>query len=286
MKNREFHDIAIACDNSFVNHAITMLYSLYKNNSELKFNIHVLDADLNLKHKLKLITFFFRVGFKFQFYKVDYSLIKNAPISNHINLSTYNRIFLPSLLSKNINEVVYIDCDVIIIKNIDPILNCDITNYYVAAAEEIISDDDKRRLDFGNQESYFNAGILKVNLKKWREDEMQDKFIDFISSSLDKIKYWDQDVLNFCLKGNWKRLNQIYNVTHFFFYPNNYPPSYFDLNEHEYQEILENAAIIHYTSHQKPWIEGCKHPKKELYFQYQLTFKQLLFDKLIISTKN
>jgi lipopolysaccharide biosynthesis glycosyltransferase len=104
--------------------------------------------------------------------------------------------------------------------------------------------------------------------------------IDFIVQNPDNITYWDQDVLNYCLKGKWKRLDQKYNVTHFFFYPNEYPPSYFGLNDDEYQEIHNNAVIIHYTSHQKPWIEGCKHPKKDLYFKYELTFSKLLFGRI------
>lgn len=280
MAKKQFHHIAIACDNSFVNHSITMLFSLFKNNSNHKFHIHILDSQINLKNKLKLKAFFFRVGYRFQFYSVDHASIKNAPVNDHINLSTYNRIFLSSLISSEIHELIYLDSDVLIVDKIDPLLNCDVSDFFLAAVIEIIPVSDKRRLGFEEDDKYFNAGILKINLKKWRENDLQSTLVEFIKNNPEKIKYWDQDVLNYCLKGKWKQIDRIFNVTHFFFYPNIYPPSYFGMNEDEYSEILDNPAIIHFTSHQKPWIEGCPHPEKDLYFNYQLTAKKLIFGRL------
>jgi lipopolysaccharide biosynthesis glycosyltransferase len=39
-----------------------------------------------------------------------------------------------------------------------------------------------------------------------------------------------------------------------------------------YNELLENPCVIHYTNSPKPWYAGlkeeCKHPKKNLFFQY------------------
>jgi lipopolysaccharide biosynthesis glycosyltransferase len=282
----EIYHIAVACDNSFVNHTIVTLHSLKKFNSNRTFFVHILDSGISGKFRLKFKLFLFRFGFKFQFYKIDYSQIKNAPVSHHVNLASYNRLFLSNILNEKIERVLYLDSDIIVLGQIDTLLDCDIKDFFVGAAAEIITNSDRNRLELNSFDQYFNAGVLVVNLKKWREENIFSKFVDFISKNSYKIKYWDQDVLNYCLKNKWLRLPQKYNLTHFYFYPNDYTPSYFGLNQTQYEEIQKDPVIIHYTSHQKPWIEGCKHPKKELYFQYQLTFKQLLFDKIIISTKN
>ncbi len=282
----EIYHIAVACDNSFVNHTIVTLHSLKKFNSNRTFFVHILDSGISGKFRLKFKLFLFRFGFKFQFYKIDYSQIKNAPVSHHVNLASYNRLFLSNILNEKIERVLYLDSDIIVLGQIDTLLDCDIKDFFVGAAAEIITNSDRNRLELNSFNQYFNAGVLVVNLKKWREENIFSKFVDFISENSIKIKYWDQDVLNYCLKNKWLRLPQKYNLTHFYFYPNDYTPSYFGLNQTQYEEIQKDPVIIHYTSHQKPWIEGCKHPKKELYFQYQLTFKQLLFDKIIISTKN
>ena len=282
----EIYHIAVACDNSFVNHTIVTLHSLKKFNSNRTFFVHILDSGISGKFRLKFKLFLFRFGFKFQFYKIDYSQIKNAPVSHHVNLASYNRLFLSNILNEKIERVLYLDSDIIVLGQIDTLLDCDIKDFFVCAAAEIITNSDRNRLELNSFDQYFNAGVLVVNLKKWREENIFSKFVDFISKNSHKIKYWDQDVLNYCLKNKWLRLHQKYNLTHFYFYPNDYTPSYFGLNETQYEETQKDPIIIHFTSHQKPWIEGCKHPQKDLYYQYQLTFKQLLFGKIIISTKN
>jgi lipopolysaccharide biosynthesis glycosyltransferase len=208
---------------------------------------------------------------------MDYEPIKSAPVSHHVTLASYNRIFLSSVLDKDVERILYLDSDVIVLGSIDNLLNCDLSNFFVAAASETISKKDRERLEFSTDDKYFNAGILVVNLKKWRESNIESNLVDFIKNHSSKIKYWDQDVLNYCLKNKWLRLSQKYNLTHFFFYPEVYPPAYFGMKQEDYDECVKDPIIIHYTSHQKPWIEGCKHPRSELYFKYELTFKQILF---------
>ncbi len=273
----ETYHIAVACDNSFVNHTIVTLNSLKKFNSNRCFFIHILDSGITGKFRLKFKLFLYQYGFKFKFHKMDYKSIKSAPVSHHVTLASYNRIFLSSVLDKDLERILYLDSDIIILGSIDNLYNCDLSNFFVAAAGETISCKDRERLEFFDDEQYFNAGILVVNLKKWRESNIESNLVDFIKNHSSKIKYWDQDVLNYCLKNKWMKLPQKYNLTHFFFYPEVYPPAYFGMKEDEYNDSVKNPVIIHFTSHQKPWIEGCKHPRKELYYQYELTFKKILF---------
>ncbi len=269
----EIHHIAVACDNSFVSHTIVTLHSLKKCNSNRTFLIHILDSGISGKFRLKFELFLFRFGFKFQFYKIDYSQIKNAPVSHHVTLASYNRLFLSNILDQKIERVL------VVTGQIDTLLDCNIDGFFVGAVAEIISNIDRERLEFNSDDNYFNAGVLVVNLKKWREEKILSKFVNFISENSHRIKYWDQDVLNYCLKNKWFRLPQKYNLTHFYFYPNDYTPFYFGLNQTQYEETQKDSVIIHFTSHQKPWIEGCKHPKKYLYFKYELSFRKLILNR-------
>ena len=275
----KYHHIAISPDENYAHPGLTMLNSLIKNNKNKRFYIHVFDGGIGKKSKLKYLIFFARKKLKFKFYKVDYSKIINAPVHGHVTLSAYSRIFIASLVDPIIQRITYLDCDMTINGDLDGLLNANLENNFLGAVEERVSREVIEKLNHFNN-PYFNSGVLVYNLKIWRENNSEQKMIDFIVQYPDKITYWDQDVLNYCLKGKWKRLDQKYNVTHFFFYPNEYPPSYFGLNDDEYQEIHDNTVIIHYTSHQKPWIEGCKHPKKDLYFKYELTFSKLLFGRI------
>ena len=281
MKFSEYSHIVISPDEKYALHGLKMLNSLVANNRGMRLMIHIIDGDISFKTKLKFQLFFFKNRLSHKFYKFDFSTIINAPTHGHISLSAYSRLFLSSILSEEIFNVLYLDCDLVVVHDLNELMNTKIDDYHIAAIEEIISEEMRNNLELRDS-LYFNSGVMLINLRKWREENIESKFLEFINEKPEKIKYWDQDVLNYCLKNKWLRLPQKYNLTHFFFYPEVYPPTYFGMKQEDYDECVKDPIIIHYTSHQKPWIEGCKHPKKDLYFQYQLTFKQLLFGKLSI----
>jgi lipopolysaccharide biosynthesis glycosyltransferase len=270
------YHIAIAPDNKYANAGLTMLNSLFINNPKIKIYVHILDGGIGLKNKIKYFLFFTKRGIKYKFYKIDYSSIPNAILSNHISMSAYNRIFMSSILKLEIEKVLYLDCDIIIKNSIIELLDTNIDEYYLAGVAEKPTEAVIQNLQL-NKSNYFNSGVLLINLKKWRTEYFEQKLVNFTNNFRNKIIFHDQDVLNFCAKNNWLSLNYKYNVTHFFYYPESYLFDYFGLTEREYLEIKSNPIILHFTSHQKPWIEGCKHPKKDLYFQYELTFKKILF---------
>jgi lipopolysaccharide biosynthesis glycosyltransferase len=258
-----------------------MLNSLFSSNRNHKIVVHILDGGISLKNRLKLSIFLKRIKFKYKFYKIDYTKIKNAPISNHISLASYNRIFLSSVISNKIDKILYLDCDLIVLKDIRSFFEVNLEEFYLGAVREIINSEAKQRLELGEEYHYFNAGVQIINLKKWRLDKFEDVLINFILYKTEKIVYHDQDTMNYCARGKWLELSYNYNATHFFYYPDVYPPSYFGMKQEDYEESVKDPVIIHFTSHQKPWIEGCKHPKKEIYFKYELNFRQIIFNELL-----
>jgi lipopolysaccharide biosynthesis glycosyltransferase len=257
-----------------------MLHSLYASNQNHKIVIHILDGGISFKNRFKLFLLFKRLKFKFKFHKIDYSKIINAPISNHISFASYNRIFLSSVISNSIDKILYLDCDLIVLKDIQPFFDVNIDNFYLGAVREIVNEESKTRLELGEEFHYFNAGVQIVNLKKWRADNFEDILIDFILNKTEKIVYHDQDTMNYCARGKWLELSYHHNVTHFFFFPEKYSSTYFELSDKEYQEIKSNPMIIHFTSQSKPWHSDCQHPKKDLYFQFERTFRNILIGKI------
>lgn len=271
-------NIAITPDDNYAHHGLTMLNSLYLNNNKIKFRIHIIDNGISLKNKIKYILFFIRRGIKFKFYKINFIDIINAPVSDHISIAAYSRLFLSSIIPCNITKIIYLDCDLIVLKEINELFLLEINENYVGAIREIVSEEALERLEITNL-NYFNSGVLIVNLEQWRKDKIEEELIEFVNKYPEKIKFWDQDVLNFCFSNRWFLLDFKFNATHFF-YSNLFNASYFGLNETEYNEVANNPSIIHFTSHDKPWMPRCYHPKKELYFKYELTFSKLLFGRI------
>ncbi|MFY7944234.1 MAG: glycosyltransferase family 8 protein, partial [Crocinitomicaceae bacterium] len=169
MKFSEYSHIVISPDEKYALHGLTMLNSLVVNNRGIPFMIHILDGGVSIKNKLKFQLFFIKNRLKYQFYKIDYSTIINAPTHGHISLSAYSRLFLSSILSKEIIHVLYLDCDLVVINKLDELMNTKIDDYHIAAIEEIISEEMRNNLELRDS-LYFNSGVILINLKKWRQE--------------------------------------------------------------------------------------------------------------------
>jgi lipopolysaccharide biosynthesis glycosyltransferase len=277
MNHRVIH-IAITPDDRYVHQGIAMLNSLRQHNKNHRLIVHILHDHLSFSSRLKLRLFCLKYGLKIQFYQIKESPFHAAPLAYHFSGTVYNRLLLASILNEKIKKVLYLDCDLIVLQDLTELYDTDLARNYLAAVKEIIEKEADERLCLEGSD-YFNAGVLLLNLEIWRKENLEGKFLSFINEKSEKIKYLDQDVLNYCVKNRWIPLEAKHNVTHYFYDYTNYTEVYFGLTKTVYDQIRENPSILHFSGHKKPWIEGCQHPKKELYFQYELSFKNLLFNR-------
>ena len=115
---------------------------------------------------------------------------------------------------------------------------------------------------------YFNAGVLLINLKYWRQYNLLQEFIEFATKYPERIKFHDQDILNYVLRNNKKKLSLKYNVQDGFFKK---VPNISWEYEDELMEAINNPYVIHFTCGgiNKPWCKGCNVPYKEQFFKYR-----------------
>ena len=124
-------------------------------------------------------------------------------------------------------------------------------------------------------DNYINSGMLVINLKQWRIDNIQKRFIEFINYYNGKVFHHDQGVINGVLKDKMLILHPKYNsMTTFYTMSLKNIMKYYNMNEYyneyEIMEARKEGVFIHYTPVfvKRPWIIGCKHPLKDLYIKY------------------
>lgn len=269
MSYTETVNIVCTIDNNYVQHCSALLASLLDNNTELKFEIFIITDGIDSKQKNKLTKFLDDRNQKFSLIIIDESILKGAPVSQHISLATYFRICIPQLLDSTIEKVLFLDSDMVVRKSIAPLWNIDINQYSHAAAENPrVSADYKRNLGIPESSSYFNAGVLLINLRRWRELNVMQTSIEFINQYRDKIHYWDQDALNYVLQDQWLRVESQWNAHGAFF--NSLTLEELGVSSEEYQQTRHNPAIVHFTGGGscKPWHYNCSHPLREEYYKY------------------
>lgn len=164
--------IHIACniDTSYVKYCIVMLTSLFENNQNVSFHIHVITEDLSNECRSQMVEFVEnKYHQRVEFYYVDMDLVKDCPRyaeGSHISLAAYYRIFLGNLLPLKIHKVLYLDCDLVVVGSIEKLWNTDLKTFAVACVEDMWSGREEiyTRLHYPSSDSYFNSGVLLVNL--------------------------------------------------------------------------------------------------------------------------
>ncbi|MDN5026917.1 glycosyltransferase family 8 protein [Streptococcus sp. SPS1] len=161
---------------------------------------------------------------------------KMAPYGCHINYMTFARYFIPQFVEEE--KVLYLDSDVIVTRNLNDLFKIELGNHLVAAAKVVYGLEDR-----------FNAGVLLINNKLWKAENIQRQCIDITNNEHETLIEADQTVLNRLCGQRYIVLDDTYN----------FQIGYDRLAEQRKQYfILEKSlnplpAIIHYLSDDKPW---------------------------------
>jgi lipopolysaccharide biosynthesis glycosyltransferase len=109
--------------------------------------------------------------------------------------------------------------------------------------------------------SYFNAGVMLVDLDKWRAANLLERGRRFANNNPDKMRHWDQDVLNHVFVSDWLAISDRWNACpHLFGLTKEYDDYDYRFTAEETGAIA-NPAIVHFAGPGpiKPWNARCQH---------------------------
>ena len=211
-----------------------------------------------------------RYNVRLKFLEIDLEILKDCPTNtklHYANVMTYARFLLPSMLP-NLDKVIYLDCDLVVCKDLKSLWETDVNDMAVAMAPDYNYNNEETlgRLG-GHVSNYLNSGVIVMNLDYWRKYDIQNKVLTYILDNRDRIIYPDQDALNVILKDARMELPIIYNVAPYLFYKNieNIPGDRYA----EIKEARESPVIFHYMGPTKPWSLGNYIQGNELFLKYQ-----------------
>ena len=192
-----------------------------------------------------------------------------------IAITSYARLFLPSIIPAEVHTLLYLDCDTIINSELTPLSEMELEGHLAAGVLDTLPDEkSKTAIELPINAPYYNAGILLINLKAWREENLQSAFLQYLSEKKGKVHHHDQGILNHVLHGRWKTLPPQFNLTsNYFSHSYDYlkkrnTPFY---SQYEIEHAKTVPCIIHYTEGflVRPWVKGCKHPYKDVFLRHK-----------------
>ena len=239
--------VFFASDDNYIPCLAVAIHSLEKNASKKNnYKLIILHSGMSEKGKQEIKEF------EQENIKIDFKDISNIEndlkddlalrLRDYYSSTIYYRIFIGSLFPEY-HKAVYIDSDVVLLDDIANLYNTDLEGNIIGAIPDGVVHDSKKLQDYVEvndgveNKKYFNSGVLVIDLDKFRETRVVERFVRILTKyNCDTIAP-DQDYLNILCKDKVKYL----------------PLSWDKMPDYCEHLDEKDLHLIHYNMFRKPW---------------------------------
>ena len=268
-------NVVLISDNNYAYLLGGCLCSLLNSNESIEeVNIYIITDNISEDSIEKIRSIADKYGRKIVFLKPP-KMNEGIVVKGSLNISTYYRLMLVSIMPKDIEKILYLDCDVLVRQNLYELWSTDISSSLLAGVYDTTGTYARTAIGLSKDDIYVNAGVLLINLKKWREDHIEEKFLQYLSNMSWKVEFNDQGVINHvCSKHisllnpkfnfmptyerySWKELKRIVNSKSFY-------------SQQELENSKSSPMIIHFAGYafSRPWYEAVETTYSAEYISY------------------
>ena len=244
MNDNNLVPIFYACDSAFLRYTAVSINSLVSNFSkDRKCEIYILNSDIKDNEK-QILDVYNRENVKIIFVDVKEQLVnigKDLPLRDYYSKTTYFRLFIAKMFPQ-FDKAIYIDSDTIVLGDMAQFFDTQIGDNFVGACREQVMVQTDVFGEYVEQvlgidrNNYFNAGVLLINCKKFREENVLGQFINLLSI-YNFVVTQDEDYLNVICEDKVYWIDQSWNTE-----------VYGKIPVRE-----KDIKIIHYIMTSKPW---------------------------------
>lgn len=240
-----------ACDEPFIPYTVVSLYSMIRHASrQYRYRIIILHSGISRESQqtvLALADEHFSVSFEDVSAYLQ-TVSEQLPIRDYYSKTTYYRLFIADMFPEY-EKAIYLDSDTVVQGDISELYATELGDAYVGACHEqaMVQVDAygtyAERVVGVSRHNFFNAGVLLLNGRAWRQHEVLKKFVQQLQIYHFAVTQ-DEDYLNLICKDHVHWLDQRWNTEIFgsIAYP------------------IEEARILHYIMVSKPWhYADCRH---------------------------
>lgn len=250
-------NIAFACDSNYLPHLATAVTSLLENNPEgISRVFHVTDSADSDGYKTFVDYIASTYSLEIETLLFSTRLLTGQFVSGRFTLGTYYKFLLEELLPQDLNNVLYLDSDLLVLSSLHELSDLIPPNSSddqgpLPIVWAVNRDSPEHLLEFGHSgDGYFNSGVMLIDLALWRRMEVTKTLLAVGKELYGRTLLLDQDVLNLVLDGHWSELPGTYNETR-------------GLNGDL------NATILHFVGGNKPWMFGSASEIRKKYNSYR-----------------
>ena len=271
-------NIVYIANEKFALHLGVSLYSLYeRNRHEKEIRVFIISTGIGEDSLGKLKSIAKKFDRVLSVIELD-SFAKYFDVGLQdasFDISKMGRLLVGELLPEDVERVLYLDCDMVILHSIRELYYTKLGKNVVAAIEEpTVLERVRYEIRLDCEASYINAGLLLIDLKKWREENLGEKIISYSKSIWDKSLFGEQDAINGVLRWRIKKLPPKFN-----FFSNYKYFSYrafvkvygavLSYNKKDLKEAKKRPVVLHFAGDERPWCIGSFNPYRRAYFYFK-----------------
>ena len=283
--------LVAAADGNFVMPLAAMVRSVLDNlGAARQLCLYVIDGGIAPGARDQLLKSWEDPRLETHWLPADKAVLGDVKISGHVNIMTYCRLLTPFVLPEHLEKAIYLDADMIVERDLGTLWEEPLGNAMLLAAQDMtvphvdsrealpnfaqcapylsqaVALPSYRALGIPGAAKYFNAGLLVMNLHRWRVEQVSEAVIAYLNTHKEEVRYWDQDGLNAVLHADWRELDGRWNqIPHIYRYPAwEESPFARDI----FEAYIADPWIVHYSTRSKPWHWDNRHPRRDRYFHY------------------
>lgn len=271
MSHNEIIHIALASDANYAEFVATAIVSIYAT-SEKEITIHLLSNGIDDSNIDKIRMHVPEDRGRLVVYDIrNLDSMIGIKVSDCIAIAAYSRLFIPKLLSEDIEKVLYIDSDIIFNRDVAELWQENLADYWTGGVIDAwFGTKTKTEIGLSKDAPYINSGVLMMNLKAWRENDVLEKSLAFLEKHNGIVYHSDQGLINAVCAGHVKILPPKFNLTsNYLAFPYKFlckriVPFY---SKDAFDKGITQPVCIHFTPglFGRPWVDGCKHPMLDKY---------------------
>ena len=259
---QEIMHICFAADDKYAPYLGVAILSILKNAAaEDRFHFYILDNAISETNKKKISGLSSHFPFEISWLSLDEKIFEKCDTkSSSWTLSIFGRYLIPELIDAD--KVLYLDCDVMVRGSLAKLWSENLEGYYLAGAADYnvmwrgkIEERFKGEM---NPKEYVNSGVLLINNKKWREEKLFQRLLDYSIENASVLIWPDQDAINFVCRKHKKMLADRYNANSYLWKPDLIPAG-FDVQK----VVKEREHIV--IRHFHPWKKNYFIPNRDEY---------------------
>jgi lipopolysaccharide biosynthesis glycosyltransferase len=256
---------AFSSDNNYIQHLGVAITSLLENNAHNDFVLHFAHNGVD-PAKLDMLSahrqrFANATLIRYRFEDAPYQHFR---LDGHITLASYFRLFLTDIIPPDVGRILYLDADIVVLGDVASLWTTDFGDALIAAAPNLFSQNNER-LELPHDYCYFNAGILMIDLERWRREGLIARFVDYVEHNHARLQWHDQDVLNAVLHERVKYLDYSWN---FQARTTLAQAAVLLLDAAAFAALRRRPNIVHFTIDKKPWFYTYNVPFEAEYLKY------------------